>query len=78
MTGIPTYDPATATFTLPPERADCPTGQGSANLAGSARAHHGTLGDLSVSLASTRILSARALSHNSHRSPRPGRLSSAR
>jgi len=37
MTGIPTYDPATATFTLPPERADCPTGQGSANLAGSAR-----------------------------------------
>jgi hypothetical protein len=67
--GIMTYDPATATFTLPPEHVACLTGQGSGNLARfSQDAHHGALGDLSVSLASTRIPSGLALSHLPHRS----------
>src|SRR6516162_5996009 len=36
VSGIVSYDPATATFTLPAEHAACLTGAGSRNLAGSA------------------------------------------
>jgi hypothetical protein len=68
VAGIMTNARRPATFTLPPEHVARLTGQGSGNLARfSQDAHHGTLGDLSVSLASTRILSGRALSHLPHR-----------